>query len=487
MHLNEQKIELFFLNAPEVEVERAMIEAHIKQCPGCSGLYDDIVSYYKDVEADLAAQQNVGLILKQNFPTLSEQSLIKEFRQWVANREVNMALPVRVARWIVRHPYLSSCATVSFFGSLIAAMLAFNTPKISEPEDKNPTHAEFVGEMMIIKNKYGNKLYEERIGIKSVKFYNDYLTQYSRAPIAFIDVDGDGINEVIWTEPVKIRNVAISKDNSVVKCKSIKKDKILWTDSLNRRLEFPNQNDYYTNNFIVRDIGAGDYDKDGKPEVYILTSHAAMFPAMLLKLNGGDGKELGNYVHPGHLFNLKYADINNDGITEIFTYGISNAFKEACICVLDPRFISGHAPLTDRYKVTGYTAGQEIAYILIPKTIIGKAVDRLTEWNTGNINEIYENNRTFVMSVLDCDTKLGGAGYQITFDFDFNITAIRGGDYYGILGKKLFQEGKIDRMPDEKYLEEYKKEIQYWDGDKFVNYPTMNKRYLEAVVKYRQP
>lgn len=475
MHPTEQKIELFFLNAPEVEVERAIIEAHIKQCPGCGELYDELASYYKDVEADLTARQNVGLILKQNFPTLSEQFLIKEFRQWVANREVNMAFPVRIARWVVRHPYISGGATVTFFGALIVGMLSLVSPKPTTIKDMNPTHAEFKGEMMLVKNKYGEIIGEERIpGVSSV-------------PVDFFDVDKDNVNEVIWAQPIPSKFGNASNVLSLVVCKSVSRDKILWSDTLRKKIVFPLKSSTYSENFLCIRIKAGDNDADGRPEVYVLRHHADNFPSVLFKLDAMTGKELDAFIHAGQLKELNFLDINNDGITEILTTGTNNSFNNACIIVLDPRFISGYSLATKDYIPEEYLPATEYAYIRIPKTKFSGSSKSPNYRNIVVNPEIYESNKEFRIFVNDFSSETETAQLLINFGFDLSIKNINTNDQFAKLSKMLLDEGLINILPDNIYFQEFKKEILYWDGDTWINYPAMNKRYIEALNKLKPP
>jgi hypothetical protein len=50
--------------------------------------------------------------------------------------------------------------------------------------------------------------------------------------------------------------------------------------------------------------------------------------------------------------------------------------------------------------------------------------------------------------------------------------------------RKLQQEELTIRKIDQQFLDDLRKGVQYWDGEKFVSRPAVNKRYLAAR---RQP
>jgi hypothetical protein len=52
-----------------------------------------------------------------------------------------------------------------------------------------------------------------------------------------------------------------------------------------------------------------------------------------------------------------------------------------------------------------------------------------------------------------------------------------------MLHQKLEAEGKLTKKLDKQYYEDLRKRVLYWDGEKFVKEPTMNKNYLKAAHK----
>jgi hypothetical protein len=72
----------------------------------------------------------------------------------------------------------------------------------------------------------------------------------------------------------------------------------------------------------------------------------------------------------------------------------------------------------------------------------------------------------------------------LTFDDKFNFLHLSTSTEFDNFYNNLIEEGKISPIKDWKVFEDsLRKEIKFWDGDKFVNYPTMNKYYLQAKAQ----
>jgi hypothetical protein len=373
--------------------------------------------------------------------------------------------------------------TVGGLATILSLILIIGK-SIYGPLDKNPVVGEFTGESLLLKNKSGEIVDKIAVGPSTVRrangigYDNELLGLHY---VAFFDIDGDGINEVFWVQWDDEKTGQSGK----ICCKSVREDTLRWSSALRRALDFPRKPDVKSDYFSPDQIAVGDFDGDGKGELFVNCTHD-FFPSLVLKLEAQTGKELGCYVHIGHLPSMKLVDLDHDGITEVLLCGVNNAFRQACLVVLDPRFISGHSPLAGDYVITGYPAGLEKAYILIPKTIVGEAFSEESKNNNALTIFIQPESRNFFLLIRDLtlfDPPLNNKlvvlyGY---FDFDLRVQSFGTGDSYDLIAEKLFREGRVSRMPDYTYFEEYKKTMMYWDGEGWQNQPVMNKHYLEAL------
>jgi len=72
------------------------------------------------------------------------------------------------------------------------------------------------------------------------------------------------------------------------------------------------------------------------------------------------------------------ADLNRDGVKEIYLGGVSNAYAQATLVVLDPRdFAGGSVEERSEYQFLHLPPGKEMARILFPKGCIARKFNTL--------------------------------------------------------------------------------------------------------------
>ena len=347
------------------------------------------------------------------------------------------------------------------------------------PIDKNPVMGEFVGEMLVVKNQSGEVVDEIWVGASTVE---GALNRTFKL-VSFVDADGDGVNEVIWSQFADKQTT----HTSFIHAQWIGEDSARWTLPLKFDLDFPNKPDVVDPNFKGKNIIAGDLDGDGDPEVWAILIHEKMFPSLLLKLDARNGVELARYLHTGHLGTMETVDLDDDGVVEILLGGTNNAFDEACLIVLDPRFVAGHAPLDGDYQPVGYDAGLERAYLRIPGTKLGKALPSNNPQNVLERIEVRPSENLIEASIRDIalgedPVDMPGYAYVIAyFDFNLGLRGLGTSSEYDRWRDKLEKEGTFT-LADE-HIEEFRKRITYWDGETWQNKPVMNQRYLKAVAE----
>ena len=173
---------------------------------------------------------------------------------------------------------------------------------------------------------------------------------------------------------------------------------------------------------------------------------------------------------------MHFADLDNDGFPEIIMCGVNNAFKSACVVVFDSRYLNGFSPATERYQLEGAEPGFEKYYILIPPTIVGKAYQEygIAKWNSAFSIVLAPSGKKFKITLQDHNLSGEFITFYAHFGFDMRPLYFDTSDHYDMVAKKLFEEGRISRLPDQTYFEEYKKELKYWNGKNWVNLPAMN-------------
>ncbi|MBM4166616.1 MAG: hypothetical protein FJ218_06840 [Ignavibacteria bacterium] len=121
-HLTEEQIELFVLNAPEIAAQQMFLETHLQECIGCSVRFEEMKSYYTDVETEM--KQSNALVPTQKSierqVSGEEEVYSKRREDWkkdtgpIAYRRIEIALPIRFVRWVVHHPYVAGGGFVGF-------------------------------------------------------------------------------------------------------------------------------------------------------------------------------------------------------------------------------------------------------------------------------------------------------------------------------------------------------------------------------------
>jgi hypothetical protein len=365
---------------------------------------------------------------------------------------------------------------------IILALLLFSLKLIYGPIDKNPVMGEYVGEKIFIKNKYEQILDEIWVGKYTVDHLSDSevdgIIRYQR--VLFADITGNGINEIIWAQQPESENNHIS----YVYCKSLKDNAILWSFPVSKELSFPFKPDVKSDQFIVRTLAINTNSR-GETSLYVVAVHY-FFPSILYKIDPKTGEEIGHYLHVGHITDIRFADLDGNGNDVILITGINNSLRNAFFAVLDQDLISGHSPITGDYGVDRYAPGTEIAYILIPFTIIGESLREYVQYNMSYLIRVDQTNKLISISTRD----IGGvnpfpdgnfAGYSVSLGFDLKIRGVGTGDDYDALAERLYANGTISRLPDYKYFEEYITTFRYWDGYDWHNEPVYNKHYLEKL------
>jgi hypothetical protein len=363
--------------------------------------------------------------------------------------------------------------------TLIIARLVYG------PIDKNPVLGEFKGTNLLVKNKQNETIEEIYIGkktVETVKSYSD-LNAVTSKYVKFYDIDKDGTNEIFYI----IRGSEENGFESKLLCKDIKKDSLLWSKIIRKKLNFPFKTDVQSENFFLNDFLIGDFENDGRIEIFLLAANLNAFPSLIIKLDGKTGNELDHYSHIGHISSLVAVDLDKDGISDILAVGGNNAFDQACFVVLDSRYISGCSPTQGDYILKHSVPGVEKKYILFPPTIVGnlyKKWDQSRGTVGGNI-EILSSDSLIKIDINDIfnatQHTLPFAGIYIYFDYNFKPVRVGTANGYDVLAKNRFEQGYLKKRVDYKYLEEYKKTLLYWNGTTFQNEPCMNKRYLEVV------
>ncbi len=63
------------------------------------------------------------------------------------------------------------------------------------------------------------------------------------------------------------------------------------------------------------------------------------------------------------------------------------------------------------------------------------------------------------------------------FDNQMNCAKVGEDDKFTALHQKFEAQGRLTKKLDKQYYEDLRKDVLYWDGERFVNYLMMNRNY----------
>ncbi len=170
------------------------------------------------------------------------------------------------------------------------------------------------------------------------------------------DLEGDGDRETLA--------IAVKHDSAVLYCFSAR-GAVRWIFDPSVAVSaagIPQVGHMRVMNFLV------DRLREGRPNsIVVSTAHSPYWPCRIVILDA-DGNVEREYWHAGHIGNVRdtlaAADMDKDGVKEIYLLGVSNARKQAALVVLDPRRMEGASQEEiERYRIDGKSPGRELARI----------------------------------------------------------------------------------------------------------------------------
>jgi len=467
-HPDEMTVELYVLGSPEAGPGRQKLSEHFEACSSCRQLRDTITLFYRDLEGTPRGSEttarNLPARTRPDTPEVRPSATPVPRDRAQVFRVVETAFPVRAARWIMRHPVASTSATLGVVGMLIFLLLPRTT--LFNAADTDPANFNVRGLMVQIVNRSDSVLWTEQVNGEYARELERQSEGESSPEVRmlFRDLDGDGTNEILQVmnpgRPAKISAgelLARSSDGGT----------LLWKYSASRRFNFPERTEGNTPDFGIRTIREGDFDNDGKPEVYVLTAHSH-FPTWIAKLDGATGKELALFLHVGHIVRMTSADLDGDGVAELIISGRNNAFRRAFVAVLDPRAISGRGPATGPYFPAGIPPAAIRSYVLFPRTVVGDAIDDGTLIEMASAVDVNTAERYLRVSITETNDLHQRGSFTVVFDRSMNAVNFQTGDDFDLLSDSLRARGRVTGPSGQEYARQYLGGLRYFSGDSWA-------------------
>ncbi|WP_103665895.1 hypothetical protein [Gracilimonas amylolytica] len=365
------------------------------------------------------------------------------------------SLPRHAAQEIWKRKSSAAFITIMIVLLLVISGLLYG------PIDKNPSLVELEGHFMVLKNEQGAVIDKIDVGEEFVRYHEEkgsysYLYQ-------LLDIDEDGVNEVIWAE----RSRSTNREKLVVKAWSVNQDKAIWEKELSSEFSFKEQPEILDGTMVPLEMVS--INVNGENRIYLHASATLFFPNMIYTLNAATGEMLDEYLHTGRILDMAAVDLDEDGTEELVYTGVNNAFWSAFIGVLDANKTGGQSPHTEAYKADNFDPAEERYYALIPKTVVGEFYSKVEKYTYARRLLIDQEKQLISVQVSETRRSIRDdfvSAYIIpTFNYDMKLVGVGTSDLYDIIAKELFEEGHIPFIPDNEYFEEFSDSLVYQGRD----------------------
>ncbi len=457
-HIDERTLELFVLGAHEVSERRKEIAEHIASCAGCRESFREMSGYYNEVQQ-----------LSEEFERGASEALVVRSVMLDPGQtgrapgvpSGRLPLRARVVLFAIRHPLTSSVSVVGLF---LAAVLLVNIVRF--PKDLNPSYARALNEFLVVYNKEGDELWRKHVGPGFDQLTPGRAGGYlSDETTTIVDLDGDGRNEVVCAFG---RNQNWLRFNTV-RCYDPSGGE-RWAYEIHRSMVFGTQT--FPDSYAAQYVFSGDYDRDGKVEVYVVASKTMFYPTAVMKLDGKTGTLMSEYWHSGNLIPQGHTDTDADGIEDLVFVGQNNAMRRAVFLILDPRHVTGHGPSPPEYTPQGIPRGAEKHYVVFPPSELASISDK---WGYARGLTREDKDAFYIIVGEPFRDRI----YSLLYHFNGSLlcTRVEATDEYATLRRQLQANGTLPSIPDSVYYQKLRQDVKYWKNDKLVKPGTGDLRY----------
>jgi len=483
-HITEEKLDKFAA-MPDLldENERFSIKKHISDCTLCKEYFERISSFYNELErrsGEPATDKDRELayaVLKNKRSKLLQSGALEEKKfgslietyTGIATVSRRTSLPQRIVRFVQTRPVAS--AAVMF------AVIAFFTVPflyVQKTGDTNPAFARVENYQLRVYNRDAELLWTKTaLGIPDLSSAPWKMSREdSRRYLMVEDIDGSGVKEVLLLYPSDERF-----DNDTLACYNFD-GSLRWKGELPEPIVFGEKDQTRFINWDVRDFISLRKNQNHRKQLFVI-ARSRSYPGILFELDTKNGTILQTYWNTGHINIVMAFDVHSDGNTDIILGGINNPFERAFVAVLDPLNINGYGPTQAEDIPRGIQKAIEMFYILFPKTSISKSLGTVSFNSVGSI--FITSGPAISVHIQDIPSSVDGTSAPVIFNFDdtMKIQSVTHAAPFRALHRRLVDEGILDETLDDEYWENLKNSVLYWDGERFVNEPVMNRIYVE--------
>jgi len=302
--------------------------------------------------------------------------------------------------------------------------------------------------------------------------YVDYEKERSLVSQKIIDVDGDGINEVIlanddsrqYNPPKQLGRVASFSSNG----------KQIWEyyfrDTI-ASVEMDHSNKYLS--YII------DTTTINETKAIACFADNDLYPSAVYFLNLKTGERTDTTMwHVGHLHSGIFKDLNQDGKMELIMTGLNNSLGRVVIFSIDIDKMGGQLPALGDRMFKDIPIAEVNNYVVLPKSdytsYFGLKFNN-DSWGAVNSYFLREKfNYIYIFEGQQPDYK----GIMVEFSNDLIVNKIDISEGFEVARDALVDSGELQQpySHTKEYLDILFKQIRFWDGKKFISSEEWNKR-----------
>ncbi|HTX17516.1 MAG TPA: hypothetical protein VMG34_02555, partial [Bacteroidota bacterium] len=196
IHFEDKTLELFVLGAPDSDIDRRGIEAHLEVCASCRKRKEEIASYYAEVRSELRdAESNAEPV--EMLPARRHESTLQAYFERFESMERGARRPVSIRMWdsVRMHPYRYAGVGL-LAGIVLLAVLVVLPSRISNTGNLSYYKIDKVNGFIKLYNNQNVEEWGISAPIESVADPGG-IDRY----IKIADLRGDGRTEVVYLGP----------------------------------------------------------------------------------------------------------------------------------------------------------------------------------------------------------------------------------------------------------------------------------------------
>lgn len=454
-HIDEFKIELYVLNAPEVEAERETIHVHLGVCYFCGSLAQKMERFHSQLRDDLA-----------NLPETNESPSSALVRQ---SREIEplydsfsesipfqpRTLGQRVLVGIIRHPVAVSLGGLGLAAALVGLGMLISLP-VREHVNPLLDHAAYHENPDFIQGYNLDNVMLWQLAGRNLGPDHNYDLKYDSKYTQVADIDNDGTRELITSSLLEgdehpwERKLRVYRSNK----------SLLWVDSFNCPFKYWDRR--YSATFRAGPFILGDSDKNGRRTLLVsaLSDNSPYYLARLDEM----GKLLGRYWHFGPMNTLSLVKLGKGGQRVLMALGTNEAndtshHEFGVMAILDPEKIVGQKKAS---AIAGFDfplSDAELYYIRFPWSDMNVSLKAPLQPENVKLSDS-------LLTIEACSplNQNNDPVFHFLFGFDLAVIDVKAGDHTGKLRDSLVKQGLLSGKLDRAYLQALGENVRYWDG-----------------------